>query len=226
MKKKVAKKGKISAILLAGGMGTRMESTIPKQFLKLHQKPVACYSFEIFLQMTEIDEVVVVCSSEFRELFISDSKPVVFALPGERRQDSVFNGLQASSYDLLCIHDAARPFIDKNLVSKVLVAGQQYGAAAAAVPIKFTIKEVDAHQFVKKTPDRAHIWEIQTPQVLHREILIQGFEQANQNKILVTDDVSLAELIHKQVKLVEGSHTNIKITVPSDLGIAQQFLEK
>lgn len=218
-------KVKTSVILLAGGTGSRMQSTTPKQFLEIDLKPIACYSFELFLQIPEIDEIIVVCAPDFRSCFKSNSKPVVFALPGERRQDSVFNGLQASSHPLICIHDAARPFIDASLVSRVLAAGHHYGAATAAMPVKFTIKEVDTDQFVRNTPDRNLLWEIQTPQVLHREILIQGFAHAHQNKLTVTDDVSLAELINKQVKLVEGSHTNIKITVPSDLAIACQLIK-
>ena len=221
----MSQKIKTSAILLAGGKGNRMQSAIPKQFLEINQKPIAGYSFELFAQMPEIDEIVVVCTSDFKSFFCSDFKPVVFASPGERRQDSVYNGLQASSHELVCIHDAARPFIDRNLVSRVLEAGKHFGAATAAVPIKFTIKEVDALQFVKYTPDRTLLWEIQTPQVLHREILIQGFDHANQNKITVTDDVSLAELIHKPVKLVKGSDTNIKITMPCDLAFAQYILK-
>lgn len=218
-------KFKTSAILLAGGTGSRMQSSTPKQFLKIDQKPIAVYSFDLFLQIPEIDEIVVVCAPDFTSYFKSDSKSVVFALPGQRRQDSVFNGLQVSSHPLICIHDAARPFIDKILVSKVLAAGEQYGAATVAMPLKFTVKEVDSNQFVKNTPDRSKIWEIQTPQVLHREILIEGFNQAYEKEITVTDDVSLAELINKPVKLVEGSHTNIKITVPSDLAIACQLIQ-
>jgi 2-C-methyl-D-erythritol 4-phosphate cytidylyltransferase len=215
---------KTSAILLAGGQGTRMQSATPKQFLKVFQKPIACYSFELFLEMPEIDEIIVVCLPEFRNFFTAGPKPVLFALPGERRQDSVFNGLQASSHELICIHDAARPFIDRNLVLRVLKAGQHHGAATTALPVKFTVKESDSDLFVKNTPDRTNIWEIQTPQVLHREIIARGFEYANKNAITVTDDVSLAELINKQVKIVEGSHTNIKVTIPNDLVLAELLL--
>lgn len=215
---------KTSAILLAGGQGTRMQSATPKQFLEVYQKPIACYSFELFLEMPEIDEIIVVCLPEFRFFFTSDTKPVLFALPGERRQDSVFNGLQVSSHELICVHDAARPFIDRNLVLRVLKAGQHHGAATTALPVKFTVKESDSDQFVKNTPDRANIWEIQTPQVLHREIITMGFDYASKNAITVTDDVSLAELINKQVKIVEGSHTNIKVTVPNDLVLAKHLL--
>lgn len=219
------KKMKTSAILLAGGMGSRMQSATPKQFLAINQKPIARYSFELFLEMPQIDEIIVVCPPSFRELFTtSQNKPIKFALPGERRQDSVFNGLQASSHELICIHDAARPFIDRDLVLRVLESGQQNGASAAGMPIKFTIKESDSHHFVKNTPDRTHIWEIQTPQVLHRNLLLEGFKYALENNLTVTDDVALAELIGKKVKLVEGYHTNLKITVPSDLNIAAHLL--
>lgn len=216
---------KTSAIILAGGMGTRMQSHTPKQFLAINQKTIASYSFELFLTMSEIDEIIVVCPPSFRELFTSaQAKPVKFALPGERRQDSLYNGLQASSYELICIHDAARPFIDRELVLRVLESGRQHGAATAGVPIKFTIKESDPYNFVKNTPNRANIWEIQTPQALHRNMLIEGFKYARENNLTVTDDVSLAELIGTKVKIVEGSHTNIKLTVPSDLNIAAHLL--
>lgn len=222
----MTKKVKTSAILLAGGMGTRMESAIPKQFLTIYEKPIALYSFEIFLEIPEIDEIIVVCSPEFREIFPStSSKPVSFALPGPRRQDSVFNGFQLSTHELIFIHDAARPFIDKDLVLRVLTAGLQYGAATTALPIKFTIKESNSDNFVTKTPDRNIVWEIQTPQVIHRDILEKGFTHAIENNLTVNDDVSLAELIGKQVKLVNGSHSNLKVTVPMDLLIAQQLVQ-
>ena len=222
----MTKKVKTSAILLAGGMGTRMKSATPKQFLAIDKRPLAIHSFEIFLQMPEIDEIIVVCLPDFRDIFTSiSSKHVLFALPGLRRQDSVFNGFQLSTHNLICIHDAARPFIDKDLVLRVLVAGSQYGAATAALPIKFTIKESDSDNFVTNTPDRNIIWEIQTPQVIHRDILEKGFTHAIENNLTVNDDVSLAELIGMPVKLISGSHSNLKVTVPTDLLIAQQLLK-
>jgi 2-C-methyl-D-erythritol 4-phosphate cytidylyltransferase len=220
------KEQKTSVILLAGGMGTRMGAATPKQYLVLKDKPLVRYSFEVFLTLPEIDEIVVVCDPQFKKLFHStSSKPVVFALPGHRRQDSVFNGLQAASHALICIHDGARPFISKELVLKVLEQGRKYGAATLGVPVKFTVKESDPNHFVTHTPDRNKLWEIQTPQVLDRELLNQGFTYAHQHEITVTDDVSLAELLNKSVKLVEGSPTNLKITVPADLVIANQLIE-
>lgn len=214
-----------SVILLAGGIGTRMQSIAPKQFLNLNEKPIVCYSFELFLNMPEVDEIIVVCMPDFRNFFSTTStKPILFALPGKRRQDSVYNGLKESTKEIICIHDAARPFIDRDLVLRVLEAGKKYGAATVGMPVKFTIKESDSQNFVINTPDRSKIWEIQTPQVLERQTIFKGFEYANSYGLTVTDDVSLAELIKKPVKLVEGSHTNLKITIPADLTIANHLL--
>lgn len=221
---------KTTAILLAGGSGSRMQTSTPKQFLPLGDKPIVLHSFQIFLQMTEIDEIVVVCSPTYRHHFLQhqSAKPITFALPGHRRQDSVYNGLLAASptHDYICVHDGARPFIDIPLVQKVLHDAQKYGAATAAVPIKFTVKETDPHGFVVATPDREKIWEIQTPQIIQHQILLKGFQKANSQEQTVTDDVSLAELIGHKVKLTLGYHTNLKITVPTDLTIAHQILQQ
>lgn len=219
----------VCAIILAGGYGTRMQTPIPKQALKVGGKPLARYSFDLFLNIPEITEIVVVCAEPYHELFYSPEphKPIIFAPPGARRQDSTYNGLQTVSklHDFICVHDAARPFIDRTLIVRTLNAAQQHGAAAVGLPIKFTIKECDAEHFVVKTPNRAAMWEIQTPQIIRHEWLIEGFKYAIANNQLVTDDVSLVELIGKKVKLVEGAHTNIKITTPSDLSFANYLHE-
>lgn len=219
--------GKVSVILLAGGIGSRMQMDTPKQFLTIAGKPLACHSFDRFLLMQEIDEIIVVCAQDYQKLFVSHSKPVAFALPGDRRQDSVYNGMLAatSSHDLICIHDAARPCIDHALILRVLQAGRQYGAATVGMPVKFTIKESNQQHFVKATPDRSRLWEIQTPQVVSRPLLEEGFRHAKKHQLSVTDDVSLVELLGKEVKLVEGSHINLKVTVPADLKIAEHFLK-
>jgi 2-C-methyl-D-erythritol 4-phosphate cytidylyltransferase len=201
-----------------------MLSATPKQVLTVGDKPLARHSFDLFLSIPEITEIVVVCDPAYREIFstIAPNKSVIFAHPGARRQDSTYNGLVTVSkkYDFICVHDAARPFIDRALVQRTLNAVQQYGAVAVGMPIKFTIKECNAERFVLKTPDRSTIWEIQTPQIIRHEWLIEGFNYAFDHDLTVTDDVSLVELLGKKVKLVEGSHTNLKITTPSDLAFA------
>lgn len=229
MKNHTSHEDTISAIILAGGLGSRMQAPLPKQFLPLGGKPLVRHSFDLLLGMQEISEIIIVCDPSYRDIFATtpSSKPVHFALPGERRQDSLYHGFQAScpSSKLICVHDAARPFIDKEMLLRVLEAGRKWGAATLGVPVKFTIKSSTDRHFVKETPDRSHLWEIQTPQVLHRDILAEGFRHVHAHGITVTDDVSLAEHIGKEVKLVEGSHTNLKITTASDLIMADQLLK-
>ena len=204
-----------------------MEASLPKQFLILGDKPVVRHSLDVFLGIPQITEVIVVCLPEYRGIFDS-CKNIRFAEPGNRRQDSVYNGFLKTdpSNEIICIHDAARPFINNEIVLSTLKAGEEWGAATVGMPITFTIKKGTADNFVESTPDRNFIWEIQTPQVLHRTILAEGFAYAQKNDITVSDDVSLAELINKKVKLVEGSHMNFKLTTPKDLAIANVLLQQ
>ncbi len=216
---------KCTVILLAGGIGSRMKSEMPKQFLPVGPKPIARHSYDLFVQHPLVDEIVVVCSEEYRHHF---DPTVTFALPGARRQDSVFNGFSAikSSPELVCIHDAARPFIDSEMISRAITAAEEHGATTVGMPVKHTLKQHDGQQQVTGTPDRSLFWEIQTPQVIKRELLAKGFEKAQREELTVTDDVSLVEQLDQPVKLVEGSYQNIKITTPNDLLLAELIYEK
>lgn len=216
----------IGIILLAGGIGTRMHSSIPKQFMMLKGKPIARHSFDLLIAMPEVSEIVVVCAPEYQHFFKSPYPKLTFASPGERRQDSVYNGLQAISSDctLIGIHDAARPCLTLSMMQNVLQAASKHGAATVGMPVKFTIKECDGHHFVKQTPDRSRLWEIQTPQAIQSHLLRKGFQHVHHNNALVTDDVSIVELLGLPVKVVEGSYKNLKVTTPEDLVIAESFL--
>lgn len=219
---------KVSAIILAGGLGTRMQTQTPKQFLLLKGKPIVRYSFDVLLTVPDVVEVIVVCEPEYRPIFepIHSHVRIAFAPPGARRQDSVWNGFQAISAnsELICIHDSARPLIDTNLVQRVLTAAEQHGAASVGMPLKFTLKEHNGNEFVKNTPDRSLFWEIQTPQVIKKEWLQEGFELVHQKNLTVTDDVSLVELLNYPVKLVKGSYANLKITTSEDLALAEHLI--
>lgn len=218
-----------SVILLAGGIGSRMQSDIPKQFLELNGKPIAAYSLEVFLQMPEVAEIIIVCDPVFHHIFHNYERRTTlkFAEPGARRQDSVYNGFQMinPASTIACIHDSARPFVSSTVVQEVLSAANKVGAAAAAAPLKFTVKEADAGRMVVQTPDRSRLWEIQTPQACRPELLRKGFEEAISRKLTVTDDVSLVELCQHPVQLVTSNYTNIKITTPDDLLFAKLMVE-
>jgi 2-C-methyl-D-erythritol 4-phosphate cytidylyltransferase len=222
--------GNVSVILVAGGSGTRMKMATPKQFLILNDKVIINYSLDLFMEIDDVKEIIVVCAQEYRHLVKAQfpRKPIKFAAPGIRRQDSVYNGFKHMDPQngLACIHDSARPLVSKEMIEKVIHAGASFGAATAAVPLKFTIKETDESQLVVQTPDRSKLWEIQTPQTVRHELLIKGFEYANRHNLTVTDDVSLVEHLGLPVKLVEGCYKNLKITTPEDLQTAEQLFKK
>lgn len=217
-------KKKLSVILLLGGKGSRMGSPIPKQFLFLQNKIIALYSFDFFCSFEEVDEIIVVCEEQYRHFF-KHKKLKAFAIPGNRRQDSVYNGLLLTSANstLICIHDGARPFIKKEEVKKIIESAETFGAATIGSKVKNTIKMVDK-DFVEKSLNREALFEVYTPQIIKRELLFEGFDQVKKNKIDVTDDVSLVELIGKKVKIIESTSDNLKITTPTDLKIAEMII--
>ncbi|KAL2254257.1 2-C-methyl-D-erythritol 4-phosphate cytidylyltransferase, chloroplastic isoform X2 [Sesamum indicum] len=226
----VVKEKSVSVILLAGGKGKRMGASMPKQYLPLLGQPIALYSFYTFSKMPEVKEIVVVCDPSYQDIF-EDAKENIhidmkFALPGKERQDSVYSGLEAidSDSELVCIHDSARPLVLAGDVAKVLKDGQRVGAAVLGVPAKATIKEANSDSFVVKTLDRKTLWEMQTPQVIRPDLLKKGFELVNREGLEVTDDVSIVEHLRHPVYITEGSYTNIKVTTPDDLLLAERIL--
>ncbi|CAL5199652.1 unnamed protein product [Lathyrus oleraceus] len=226
----VVKERSVSVVLLAGGKGKRMGATMPKQYLPLLGQPIALYSFLTFSRMPEVKEIVVVCDPSYRDIF-EDVKgncqaELKFALPGKERQDSVYNGFQVidSNSELVCVHDSARPLMLQEDVKKVLKDGLLNGAAVLGVPSKATIKEANSDSFVVRTLDRKTLWEMQTPQVIKPELLRKGFELVNREGLEVTDDVSIVEHLKQPVYITEGSYTNIKVTTPDDLLLAERIL--
>ncbi|XP_048443364.1 2-C-methyl-D-erythritol 4-phosphate cytidylyltransferase, chloroplastic [Pyrus x bretschneideri] len=224
------KEKSVSVILLAGGQGKRMGATMPKQYLPLLGQPIALYSFYTFSQMIEVKEIIVVCDPSYKDVF-EDAKHKIqkelkFTLPGKERQDSVYSGLQAIDLtsELVCIHDSARPLVSSGDVAKVLKDGCLNGAAVLGVPVKATIKEANSESFVVKTLDRRTLWEMQTPQVIKPQLLREGFELVNREGLEVTDDVSIVEHLKHPVYISEGSYTNIKVTTPDDLLLAERIL--
>ncbi|XP_077224318.1 nucleotide-diphospho-sugar transferases superfamily protein [Tasmannia lanceolata] len=226
----IVKEKSVSVVLLAGGKGKRMGANMPKQYLPLLGQPIALYSFFTFSHMVEVKEIVVVCDPSYRDIFEDTSKEIhvdlKFALPGKERQDSVFNGLQEidGGSELTCIHDSARPLVSPGDIKKVLNDGWRNGAAVLGVPVKATIKEADSESFVVRTLDRKTLWEMQTPQVIKPVLLRNGFKLVQRNGLEVTDDVSIVEHLNHPVYITEGSYTNIKVTTPDDLLLAERIL--
>ncbi|AQK99063.1 2-C-methyl-D-erythritol 4-phosphate cytidylyltransferase, chloroplastic [Zea mays] len=226
------KERSVSVILLSGGQGKRMGANMPKQYLPLLGLPIALYSLKTFCQLKEVKEVVVVCDPDYSDVFEGSIDnlqiPLKFARPGKERQDSVFNGLQEIDGDseLVCVHDSARPLVSSEDVKKVLEDAAVHGAAVLGVPVKATIKEANTNSFVVKTLDRKTLWEMQTPQAMKPNLLRDGFELVKRDGLEVTDDVSIVEYLKHPVYITEGSYTNIKVTTPDDLLLAERLMNE
>ena len=231
------KSQKHTAIVAAAGNGSRMHTDIPKQYLELAGKPVLYYSLSA-LEQSFIDEIILVtgpgdedyCRREIIDRFCL--KKVTKIIPGgTERYLSVYQGiLAAEDAEYLYIQDGARPLLTGRILEDAKDCVIRCKACAAGMPVKDTIKIADENGFAVHTPDRAFVWQIQTPQVFSAqlirsayEILIQRLEQGE--KLHITDDAMVVEtMLQHPVKLFAASYENIKITTPEDLRIAEEYL--
>ncbi|WP_294373253.1 2-C-methyl-D-erythritol 4-phosphate cytidylyltransferase [uncultured Clostridium sp.] len=222
----------VSAIVLAGGRGKRMGSVQSKQYIDLNGKPILYYTLNRFISNENIDKVILVipkdetqfCQREILEKYNLKVDEIAFG--GKERQDSVYNGLKkAEGSDIVLIHDGARPFVSDKIIENGIKYAKLYGAAAPGVMPKDTIKVKNEKGFSLETPDRNTLVAVQTPQVFDYKMICECHEKIKENKIEVTDDTMVAEIFNNNVYLYEGDYTNIKITTPEDLILAQYLVE-
>lgn len=225
---------KCTAIVLAAGQGKRMHSKIQKQFLHIQGYPVLYYSLKCFQECPWMDDIVLVtgeeeiefCQREIVGRYGFDKVSAVIP-GGKERYHSVRNGLKAcKDTDYVFIHDGARPFVNAGILERGLECVKKYGACAAGMPSKDTVKIVDDRNTVCSTPDRRFVWNVQTPQVFQYTLVAEAYEEALSGECGgITDDAMVVEQYgdHK-VTLYMGSYENIKITTPEDLGVAEVFV--
>jgi len=220
---------KTAAIIVAAGESRRMGG-IDKAFALLCGKPVLSRTVDTFQKCGSIDQLVLVVNKQNLELCrrlvdeLGWSKVTAVCTGGRRRQDSVAAGLsQLSHCDWVVIHDGARPLATLDLIEHGLESARETGAAVAAVPVTDTIKVAENNRLVTETPERNNLWAVQTPQIFRFDIIAEAYHQA---KVEVTDDASLVEQLGYKVKLYMGSYTNIKITTPDDLDLAEILWHK
>ncbi len=223
----------LGVIIPAAGKGKRMGASLNKQYLKLKGRPLLMYTLELFLKLSPAQIVVVVSEGEkeiFQKYILTplNSPGVQVVTGGKTRQDSVRAGLKAlnETLEYVCIHDGARPLASPRMVKEVFRACQEVGGAAAGVPLKDTIKEVDSSGFVIHTPRREGFIAVQTPQIFRRDFILEAYEKAAEEGFCVTDDTALLEKYGKKVKIVPGSYDNLKITTPEDLILAELILDR
>lgn len=227
---------KHTAIVLAAGKGSRMQSAVPKQYLELCGKPVLYYSLAAF-EESFIDEIILVagkddisyCKEQIVERY-GFQKVAKIIVGGAERYLSVYQGLLAAEEaDYVYIHDGARPFVDAAILSDAKACVEQYQACVAGMPVKDTIKIVDAEDFAKETPERKYVWQVQTPQVFSYALVREAYDMLmeDQDAYSVTDDAMVVEtMLNYPVKLFQASYKNIKITTPEDLQIAELFVQR
>lgn len=219
------------AVILAGGKGLRVGGDIPKQLLPLAGKPVIRWSVETFHSVDEIDGIIVVGEKsslvQIRELLPPYDFPKIisFIEGGIERSDSSYNALvsrEFASDDIILFHDAARPFITPEIINNLIIEIKATGASGVYIPAVDTVT-VAENNFVSYIPERKNVYYAQTPQGFRYGIIKNAHEKYKDGnlKISATDDVSLVMASGFDVKLVNGSVSNFKITTDVDYKIAE-----
>ncbi len=239
-----------TAIVLAAGSGSRMKSTVAKQYLPLAGKPLICHALQAVERSEIIDDCILVTGEQDIEYVRAEivakygfHKVTAIVAGGAERYLSVANalekmaegGLKVPNTDgYVFIHDGARPFLTEAILQRTYDAVTQYHACVAAMPVKDTVKIADENGFAAQTPDRRYVWAIQTPQVFDTLLIQEAYRKLKENLpemkrqgISVTDDAGVVErFTDYRVKLVEGDYSNLKVTTPEDIQIAEALLSK
>lgn len=227
--RKVLPLKRCGAVIVAAGTASRMGG-IDKVMAKLGGEPMIVRTVRTFQQCDAISEIVVVTREDLlmtvTQLCGQFDKVQAVVVGGKTRPESVRLGMNALSkkVKLAAIQDGARPLVTWQVIDRTVRAAHEYGAAAPAVPVKDTIKEVTGG-VVTATPDRSKLKAVQTPQVFDFDMLRGALKKAEEDGAEITDDCSAVERMGMRVKIVEGDERNIKITTPLDLKIAEVFLE-
>jgi 2-C-methyl-D-erythritol 4-phosphate cytidylyltransferase/2-C-methyl-D-erythritol 2,4-cyclodiphosphate synthase len=224
----------VSAILAAGGRGLRLGADRPKQFLNVGSRSMIDFSLSVLAANERVSEIVVALPPEHidetsRRWQSSVEKPIAFVAGGARRQDSVANAFArtAAHADIVLIHDAARPFVTRELIGRTIDGARAHGAAIAAIPVSDTVKQTgsaadDGSRPVRETIPRDSVFLAQTPQAFRRDVLERALREGE--RVDATDEAMLVERLGLPVHVVDGDLRNIKVTTAADLEHARDQL--
>ena len=224
----------VSAIIVAAGKGIRMKGTMRKQYLDLSGRPVLAHSIMAFDSCSQVAEIFLVVPKEDIEycqnkiLSLLDLKNQINLVHGgAKRQDSVYNGLQSIDKDTetVVIHDGVRPLIHPEELKECILGSKKYGACILGTPASDTLKRVDKSGIIEATLPRENIWLAQTPQAFQYDLILKAHETARRDGYVGTDDASLVERLGADVKIINGSRFNIKITQKEDLAVAKAMFD-
>ena len=223
---------KVAAVIAAGGTGTRMNAHVPKQFLEIGGKPIFLHTIELISSLDEVIQIILALPEEHisaaTEILGRQPArlPVQCVAGGRNRQESVYRGVRhvCADADVIMVHDAVRPFCDRETIRRVLDAAWKDGAAVPGLQATETIQRVSRKGRVLATPPREELFAIQTPQAFHSEILRSALIRAAEAGFVGTDESSVVRWAGRPVTVVPGSPDNIKITRPADLEIAGRLI--
>lgn len=223
---------KVAALVVAAGFSKRLPAKKRKPFIRLADKVILEYSLEVFLRNASVREIIIAVNKldidETEKLCLrhKNTKSIKVIRGGKKRVDSVYNALSHvdKENDYILIHDAARPFITEKIVKQVLLSAKKYQAAVCGRKVTSTIKKSGKNNFISATLDRSNMWEIQTPQVFKKTLLIKAYKVIDLKKEY-TDDAALVETLGKKIKIVPADKNNIKITTVDDLLLAKSIVK-
>lgn len=225
---------KVYAIIVAAGKGLRMRNSKRKQYRVLDGKPILAHTLMAFNRCEPIDQIIVAVPAEDIEFcrkkilpFANMEKETRLVSGGVRRQDSVYNGLQAIENDdgIVVIHDGVRPFVQQEHLLICIKNAREHGACILGLPAFDTVKQVNENNEIVQTRQRNTLWLAQTPQAFELKLIKKAHAAAKQDGFSGTDDASLVERIGATVKITPGSRSNIKITHREDLQLARALLK-
>ncbi|HXY60600.1 MAG TPA: 2-C-methyl-D-erythritol 4-phosphate cytidylyltransferase [Chthoniobacterales bacterium] len=220
----------LSAILVAAGSSERMG--FDKLFALVSGEPVIAHTIAAFENTTCIDEIILVGRAEslgeLRKIINQPTKVKQIVAGGAERSDSVRAGLNHVNpkAEFVAVHDAARPMITPEKITRVFEVARTNGAATLAEPVNDTLKRADVDLVVTGPLDRNGVYAMQTPQVFERKLLEEAYDLVARKKISVTDEVSAVELLGRKILLVPNHDFNFKITYPRDLPLAEFVLKQ
>jgi 2-C-methyl-D-erythritol 4-phosphate cytidylyltransferase len=217
----------VGVVIVAGGEGSRVGGMELKQFRWIAGKPMLLHSVQTFMERDDVGMVVCVLPQQYAGdpppwLFQSDVDRLLVSVGGRTRTESVANGLDdlPDEAQVVLIHDAARPFIDNDTISRVVDEVRAGRPTIAGLPVVDTLKEVDATGGVTRTISRERLWRAQTPQGFPREVIVRAHREAKRAHLFATDDAALCEQLGIPVSIVMGSERAMKITTEADFARA------
>jgi len=225
-------------VILAGGVGDRFDSYLPKQFIELYNKPIIVYTLEVFKKNKNINKILIVVHPQWRFLLEKilaryELNDMWITNGGKTRQESSYRGLlflkkkKIKDNDIVVIHDAVRPFLTDKIINEGIKMAKKYGAIDVVVKTTDTIAEVDEKGFIENFPPRDKLYNGQTPQIFKFKTIFDAHKNALRKKIPnITDDCKLVLENKGKVKIVEGDYENIKITTKADIELALKIIEK